>query len=162
MGQSAEQRRRREETRDNLLMNMRGGYGSAGIPGILFLVPQECKSPDARKETYAVDEGKAPGVYLLGNKGRSGNRDLMPEHQERLLTREEAMQFASAIDQLAHPSPQSLGRGEEDGYYPATYLELVVAWYAALARRLDRAIDSSRNREAQLREVRASLTGKVG
>jgi hypothetical protein len=38
---------------------------------------------------------------------------------------------------------------------------IVAGWYAALARRMDRAVDAAEERRTQLREVRAALRGAL-
>ncbi len=147
------------EKRDDALMNMRGGYGGGGgaLPGTIFIVPTACKSTHKRSDG---DDTKPPGIYLLDH-SRGGNDQFSPTWQGRLLTREEALEFAAAFDALAKPHAYDPAARHGD-YYPGSWVELVTAWYEALGRRINQAVQKAEGRVSELRETRAALTGRVG
>lgn len=150
------------EWRDSQLMGLDGGPYGRGLPGLRFVVPTAC-APQGK----GGDDKRTPGVYLIENMPSSGP-NVGPKHAGRLLTREEALEFARAFDKLVKPMPserkgQSMfAKNVEDDHYPPTYEALVEAWYECLGRMLGRAIETTENRRTELREVRAALTGQVG
>lgn len=148
------------EWRDDELMALGGGFNGRGLPGLRFVVPTACAAPKGKG-----DDEKTPGIYLMENMPSSGPA-IGPKHAGRLLTREEALEYARAVDWICRPMPYEqkgsmFARDVPDDHYPPTYEALVEAWYECLGRRLKRAIKTAEDRGTKLREVRAALTGEV-
>jgi hypothetical protein len=148
------------EWRDAQLMALGGGFYSRGLPGLRFVVPSAC-APKGK----GGDDEKTPGIYLIENMPSSGPV-LGPKHAGRLLTRDEALEYARAVDKICRPKPYErkgsmFAKDVEDDHYPPTYAVLVEAWYECLGRMLGKAIKVSEDRRTELREVRAALTGEV-
>lgn len=147
--------------RDKELMGLDGGPYGRGVPGLRFVVPTVC-APQGK----GGDDERTPGIYLIANMPSSGP-NIGPKHAGRLLTREEALEFARAFDRISKPIPYEqkgsmFARDVEDDHFPPTYAALVEAWYECLGRMLGRAIKTTEDRRTELREVRAALTGQVG
>lgn len=137
------------------------------VPGVRAKVPKVCLNnrPTGGFRSVEPAEGEQPGLYVTqhGQHG-SGNPNMEVGHSERLLTQGQALKIAAGFDAVASPSRSSVCRLEDDDLeigVPDTYQQLIEAWYPALARRIDRAIERAADERSMLREVRASLTGKV-
>jgi hypothetical protein len=155
---------RDQQWRDDQLMGITGGSYQQSIPGLRFVVPAAC-APKGDNRNRG-DDTKTPGIYLVGIMPSSGPV-LPPKHVERLLTREEALEYARNYDRFARPGPyerpgEMFARGKPEDYYPPTWEAFIEAWYECLARRLDAAITQHESRRSELREVRAALTGRIG
>src|SRR3954452_22123216 len=137
------------------------------ILGVRARVPRVCLNarPNGGYCSVEPNEGQQPGLYLVQHGAHgSGNPNLHVGHHERLLTQGEALTVAAGFDAVASPSRSSVCRledGELEIDVPDTYRQLVEAWYPALARRIDRAIERATDERSMLREVRESLTGRV-
>lgn len=125
-----------------------GGFGS-----LIFLAPPEIKSKDAYSNSSVGDK---PGIYSKGYRTGSGP-NAQPEAKRRLLTKDEALEYARLYDRLAKPDRGSSLFGE----YPKSCVELVCRWYELLGESLHIAIASNQKRADELRLVRAALTGIV-
>lgn len=146
-----------QEYRDDRVLGdlAAGGFGSASIPGLRFVVPPECLPPSSS----SGNDKLLPGVYFRGLKSGSSPTAL-PSHAQRRLTKSEALEWAGYIDEFAQSVERAGGRA--DDWSPPSYGVLVAMFYEALGRRLDRAIEAASDRRSSLREVRAALTGRVG
>lgn len=154
---------RDQRWRDDQLMGMTGAAFSGTIPGLRFVVPVVCRPEGEGTGHNTEDEGRTPGIYLTEIMPRSGPV-LPPRHSERHLTREQALEYARGYDKLARPKPYEApgpSRGRLEGYYPPTWEALIEAWYECLTCRLGTAIAKAADRQVQLREVRAALTGRT-
>jgi hypothetical protein len=148
------------EWRDDQLMGLGGDFYTHRLPGLRFVVPTAC-APNRK----GGDDDKTPGIYLIENLPSSGPV-IGPKHAGRLLTRDEALEYARAVDKVSRPIPYEkkgsmFARHVPDDHYPPTYEALVEVWYECLGRRLKRAIKAAEDRGTKLREVRAALTGEV-
>lgn len=121
-----------------------------------FIAPPECKGASNRQTTFVTHD--RPGVYLEGHHV-SSRPNVAPSHPPRALTRAQALEVAAMLDRVGRPTGNGSGLGS--GEYPRTYVEFVERWYVALANRLPRAIEKAESRRAELREIRAALTGEV-
>jgi hypothetical protein len=156
VSRSDEQLKKDRERMDTMLLEADGSFSDEAVIGLRFVIP-----PEAHPEGKG-DRTRTPGVYLKFSHP-SASPTARLRHEERLLTQEEALTWAGNVDRFAGPARPGDGGGmhREDSLYPQTYVEFVAGWYAALARRMDWAVDAAEERRTQLREVRAALRGAL-
>jgi hypothetical protein len=156
MSRSDKQLDRDRERMDDMLLKAGSSYHDEAVIGLRFVIPPEVH-PEGKGERE-----KVPGVYLKFSHPNSSPTARL-HHEERLLTPEEALEWAATVDRFAHGVRSGDGgMRHEESLYPQSYREFVGAWYAALAQRMDIAVEAAEERRSQLREVRAALTGRTG
>lgn len=143
------------ERMDDMIMATRD------IHCLVLVAPVECRPKD-NGGRYGPE--KTPGVYIKQH-GHGMSPAATPNNEMRLLSKDDALLVAAAIDKVSRPQPHGSGafnRGTSpDAAFPCSYVEFIERWYAVLARRLGRAIDATEARRSELRELRAALTGSV-
>lgn len=156
MSRSDKQLDKDRERMDSMLLQAGSSYHDEAVIGLRFVIP-----PEAHPEGKG-DREKVPGVYLKFSHPASSPTARL-RHEERLLTPEEAVEWAMTVDHFARGvRAGDGGMRHDESLYPQSYREFVEAWYGALARRMDIAVEAAEERRSQLREVRAALTGRMG
>lgn len=161
-----------QEWVDSQLMGLR-----EPMPHVTAQVPLICR-PSAANQSE-LPEGVMPGLYLksfaIRGSGSSGievefgdARSSREPHRRPglLLNPAEAYVYAGFWDTFTSPRRSSCcriedGRVAEGVVIPDTFAQLVDAWYTALGRKLDLAIDQVEDKRQLLRETKAALTGTV-
>lgn len=131
-----------------------------------FVAPDECKAEHDRCN-YRPAAPAQPGVYVKAE-GHGVSPIARPKNPTRLLTREQALTLAAALDAVAEPQPHMSRMGSRHGRveharetFPHCYAAFISRWYEVLADRIDNAVESADERRNELRELRAALRGQV-
>ncbi len=132
---------------DRLVLSAGSNYGGC-VVGLRFVLP-----PEAHPEGKG-DAGATPGIYF-DYQHPSGSPTAQLRYDQWLLTTGEALEWARKVDVM------TAGRCRPGTESITTHVEFVEAWYAALGRKLDGAVQAAERRSSTLREVRASITGRV-
>jgi hypothetical protein len=134
---------RNQERADRLILEAGEEYGDP-ILGLRFVLP-----PEIVPEGKGGDSKRTPGIYLAASHPNKSPTAKL-RHDERLLSRSEAEEWAAMVDRFARPQRNMGGH--------CTNVELVRLWYAALGRSLGRAIEAVEARRMDLRETYAAVT----
>lgn len=132
---------------DRLVLSAGSNYGGC-VVGLRFVLPPEVH-PEGKGRTDAT-----PGIYF-DYQHPSGSPTAQLRYDEQLLTTGEALTWAARVDLMTS------GRCRPGLDSIKTHVAFVEAWYAALGRKLDAAVQAAEGRSSTLREVRAAITGRV-